>query len=256
MALEGLDVQVRTPSNLLVDGMAYVDLLSRINVIANKRIASTKSKAIPDTYRGNGKDEPVLFMYHCQKTLGCPYHSDNTYALSIHEARCSEERFEELNTLEKLYECPVEGCSKSFETESALKQHQTNMHDFKPRACKVKGCDPNVLYTSEETYKKHPKDVHPSWTPKGCPIQGCNSTVQFSSAQALKNHIQIVHQISDKDVLKSHTYVRTKSYTPQACSYPGCTNEKVFIEKRSMVNHLEKVHGVAKENASDYMTLA
>jgi hypothetical protein len=61
MVLGGLDVPLETPSILMVPGMAYVSLLSRINVVANKRLSSTKSKAIPDAFRGNGKDEPILF---------------------------------------------------------------------------------------------------------------------------------------------------------------------------------------------------
>ena len=82
MVLEGLDVPLETPSNLLVPGMAYVSLLSRINIIANKRLSSTKSKAISDAFRGNGKDEPILFQHHCQKTPSCQY-LQTTHMLSL-----------------------------------------------------------------------------------------------------------------------------------------------------------------------------
>lgn len=68
IVLEGLDVPLETPSSLLVPGMAYISLLSRVNVITNKRLSSTKSKAIPDAFRGNGKDKLILFQHHCQKT--------------------------------------------------------------------------------------------------------------------------------------------------------------------------------------------
>lgn len=42
MILEVLDVPLETPSILLVHGTAYISFLSRINVVANKRLASTK----------------------------------------------------------------------------------------------------------------------------------------------------------------------------------------------------------------------
>jgi hypothetical protein len=255
MVLESMDVPLETPSSLLVPGMAYVSLLSRINVVANKRLSSTKSKAIPDAFRGNGKDEPVLFQHHCRKTMGCQYFSDNTYALLIHEARCSAERVEQIEAVEKEYVCPVEGCASSFETATALKMHNDSQHEYRPRACQVEGCDPTILYDSVSAFKKHQKAVHPSWTPKACPIEGCLSKVMFKTAQALKTHIQVIHQITDKAVLKTYTYVRTKGYSPQRRSYPGCNHATEFAEKRTLIKHLERYHGVAKEDATDYITL-
>jgi len=160
MVLEGLNIPLETPSSLLVPGMAYVSLLSRINVVANKKISSTKSKAIPDEFRGNGKDEPTLFQYCCQKTPGCQYFTDNSYALRVHEARCSAEMVEELNTVEKMYECLMEGCSKSFETAKALKMHQDSTHEFKPRACKVEGCEHATEFAEKRTLVKHLETRH------------------------------------------------------------------------------------------------
>jgi len=161
IVLKGLDVPVQTPSNLLVPRMAFVDHLSRINVIANKAITYTKAKGILDVFRGNGKDEPVLFQHHCQKTPGCPYSTDNSYTLLVYEAVYSVEKVEKLNTVEKTYQCTVEGCFKSFSTENALKVHKNDIHDFKLRACKVEGCDPTILYDSGKAIRKHQTTVHP-----------------------------------------------------------------------------------------------
>lgn len=52
MVPEGLDGPLHTPSILLVPGLAYISLLSRIDVISNKRLASTNAKTIPDAFRG------------------------------------------------------------------------------------------------------------------------------------------------------------------------------------------------------------
>ncbi|KFY43691.1 hypothetical protein V494_01849 [Pseudogymnoascus sp. VKM F-4513 (FW-928)] len=174
MVLEGLDGPLQMPPTLLVPGLAYINLLSSINIISNKRLASTKTKTIPDTFRGNGKDEPTLFRHYCKRTPGCQYSSDNTYALRIHEGRCSEESLEKRNTVDReMHECYAEGCSKSFKTALSLKMHYDNIHDFQPRACKVEGCDPTVLYDTPGTLRKHRITVHPSWTPKECPVKDC-----------------------------------------------------------------------------------
>jgi hypothetical protein len=49
------------PSALRLPDVEYLDLLSSVNVIANKRFASSKSKGILDTFRGDGRDELTLF---------------------------------------------------------------------------------------------------------------------------------------------------------------------------------------------------
>ena len=154
-----------------------------------------------------------------------------------------------------MYKCPAEGCSKSFETATTLKMHQDSIHEFQPRACKVEGCDPTILYDSKNAFRKYQKDIHPSWTPKGCPIEGCGCNIQFKTAQALKGHLQVIHQITDRALLKSYTYVRTRSYSSQRCSYPSCGHATEFAEKRTLIKHLEGRHSVAKEDASDYITL-
>ncbi|KAL2075417.1 hypothetical protein VTL71DRAFT_360 [Oculimacula yallundae] len=254
MVFEALDATTQTPSDLLVPGMQFVTLLSRINVIANERIASTKAKRIPDVYRGNGKDEPVLFQHRCRKTMGCGYSTVSNYVLLVHEARCTAESLAKANA-EKPFACPEVACFSSFDNANALKMHMDSTHRFVPRGCKFNGCDPEILYDSEKALRKHQKDVHPSWVPKGCPVEDCRSAVQFKTAQALKTHLQVSHQITDKDVLKSHTYVRTRSYAPQYCSYPGCKHPTKFKGKKALINHLEKFHGVVKEDASSYVTL-
>ncbi|KAK0125600.1 hypothetical protein ONS96_009435 [Cadophora gregata f. sp. sojae] len=254
IVFDALDAPLQTPSVLVVPGMDFVSFLSRINVVANKRIASTKSKAIPNTFRGNGKDEPVLFQYRCQKNMGCEYSSDNSYALLVHESRCTVERIAKVS-IEKTFICPVEGCTSSFDNAIALKMHDDNTHRWVPRACKNKDCDAAVLYDSYNAWTKHRKEAHPSWTPKGCPVEDCLSFVQFKTAQALKTHLQVSHQITDKDVLKSHTYVRTRSYVPQSCSFPSCQHPTQFKEKKAYIAHLKKVHEVEKEDASPYLTL-
>lgn len=253
IVLSQLDAPLEIPSALMIPGIAFVNFLSRINVISNKRLASSKSKGIPDTFRGNGRDEPTLFQHQCRKTLGCNYSSDNTYSLLIHEARCSAEKIEIIDTVDKPHACP--DCGVSFEKASGLKFRYDNVHDYKPRACGVKGCDLAILYDSRSAFRKHQTAVHPSWTPKRCPIDGCTSEVNFKTAQALKTHIQVTHKIEDKELLKRYTYVKTLSYLPQSYSYPGCVHPTVFKDKKALIAHLEKVHKVAKDDATTYIIL-
>jgi hypothetical protein len=249
----GLGAPLEIPSALVIPGFAFVNLLSRINVISNKRLASSKTKEIPESFRGNGRDEPTLFQHKCRRTPGCSYSSDNTYSLLIHEARCSVERLEKINAIDKPHKCLV--CSASFEKNSDLKYHRDNLHNYKPRACTSKDCDPTILYASRGAFRKHQTEAHPSWTPTNCPINGCTHRTSFKTAQALKAHIQVVHKIDDKELLKRYTYVRTLSYFAQSCSYPECVHAKVFKEKRALVAHLEKVHEVAKNDVTIYIIL-
>jgi hypothetical protein len=79
--------------------------------------------------------------------------------------------------------------------------------------------------------------------------------VEFKTALSLNRHLTIIHHITDKAVLKEHTYVRTRSYPPQRCSYAGCENATEYKQKTKLIIHLEKAHGVTKEDASDYITL-
>jgi hypothetical protein len=151
--------ELGTPLNLppapKLPDMEYLNLLSRINILANERLASSKSKGIPDTFRRNGRDEPTLFQYKCRKTLGCNYFSDSRHHMLTHEARCSKELVEERETAYRPHLCPVDRCSASFKIEEALKFSTDNSHQYKPRSCKAESCDPAVLYNSRSEWRKH-----------------------------------------------------------------------------------------------------
>jgi hypothetical protein len=181
------------------------------------------------------------------------YSSDNTHHLLVHEARCSAERIQRIEAVDKPHVCPVRDAS--FEKASGLKFHYDNVHDYKPRACGVEGCDPAILYESRSAFRKHQTAVHPSWTPKRCPIDGCTSDVNFKRVQAFKAHIQVIYKIEGKELLKRYTYVRTLSYLPQSCLYPQRVHATVFKDKQGLIAHLEKVHKVTKDNATTYIVL-
>lgn len=106
VVLNQLGAPLEIPSALIVPSVTFVSFFSRINVISNKRLASSKSKGIPDTFRGNGRDEPTLFQHKCRKTPGCKYYSDNRHHLLIHEARCSAERMEKIDSADRTHRVP------------------------------------------------------------------------------------------------------------------------------------------------------
>lgn len=248
MILESLDAPLRTSAVLLVPGLDFVDRLSQINVVSNKRTASRKSKDIPDAYRGNGKDEPTLFQHRCRQVEKCTYLTDNWSALIIHEGRCTPENVEKAAAA-KLYDCPVGDCSKSFKDETALKRHRGSIHDFEPQPCKQPGCSPDVLYATNKALHKHKVDVHSPWTPKGCPVEDCSkATHLFASQQSLKTHLQTMHHITDKEELKKLT-VKVLH-----CLYPDCEeSDNEFRQKRHLVGHLKRAHKVGKDELESYI---
>lgn len=144
IVLGQLGTPLDIPSALKLSDMEYLDLLSRINVIANQKLASSKSQGIPDAFRGNGRDEPQLFQYKCRKTPGCTYFTANTTYLKTHEGRCSAEKLEQIASADPAFPCPESGCPKSFTSATKLKSHQDNEHNYQPRACKMEGCDPQA----------------------------------------------------------------------------------------------------------------
>jgi hypothetical protein len=231
---------------LIPDGLLHADAdlvahLSSINILLR-----TKPPKPSDMWcRGNGKNEPTQFTYHCQKTVGCPYSSTSRPHMRIHESLCTRRKVRSVI-------CDVEGCNLTFSSQESMKVHKSRTHDFIPRSCE--DCEQSVLYESYNAWQNHRK-VHSSWEQRKCPVKDCLAQTTFVSARTLERHLRGVHQISDTDRLKEYG-CKPIWYTPQTCSFPGCKNVTKYKWKSGLVEHLISTHGVKKDETKNYIILS
>ncbi|XP_023637886.1 lysine-specific demethylase REF6 [Capsella rubella] len=114
------------------------------------------------------------------------------------------------------YQCDMEGCTMSFNTEKQLALHKRNI-------CPVKGCGKNFF--SHKYLVQHQR-VHSDDRPLKCPWKGCKMT--FKWAWSRTEHIRV------------HTGAR-----PYVCAEPGCGQTFRFVSDFS--RHKRKTgHSVKK----------
>jgi len=142
-------------------GREFITFLSQINVIRNETFSKIveKHRVILDRYRGNSRAKPTFFRHYCRKTKGCEYFTFSHWGLRLHETKCSATMVE-TQLADRPFECLVDGCSSRFATKDALKNHDAQLHTWKPRGCKNETCDPNIIYNSLRELRKHRMATH------------------------------------------------------------------------------------------------
>lgn len=249
-----LEHPIEGPTLFTMPGLDFITRLSRINIVCNQTFGKSKTKAIPDTFRGNSRSEPVLFQYNCTKTPGCQYFAHAIWTLYIHEARCTAELVEAA-AADRDFCCDIDGCLGAFSSAEALKAHKAREHEWEPKPCPKKGCNPSYLFKDPNEYKRHQKSEHSPWTPKPCPMDGCLRQGDFTLAQSLKTHLQTIHKISDPAIIKEHCYVRNPPYVPQKCNMPACGHPNVYSSKKELKKHYKREHGLDLDEANEYISL-
>lgn len=168
-------------AELRIDGVDFVRRFSKINVSTNQVLAmwgqaERKANLIASVYSGNSRDQVSLWQFSYDNVkFGCPYQNSLKSAVLEHERSCkiiSHEAFAKLNEVKK-FSC--DGCERSYDTKYLLDKHKTEIHNWKPRACKKDGCDPNIVFQVRHEYTKHVEKCHPTWTPAKCQYPGCTS---------------------------------------------------------------------------------
>ncbi|KAG2329630.1 hypothetical protein Bca52824_000810 [Brassica carinata] len=114
------------------------------------------------------------------------------------------------------YQCDMEGCTMSFNSEKQLSLHKRNI-------CPVKGCGKNFF--SHKYLVQHQR-VHSDDRPLKCPWKGCKMT--FKWAWSRTEHIRV------------HTGER-----PYVCAEPGCSQTFRFVSDFS--RHKRKTGHSAKK---------
>lgn len=105
-----------------------------------------------------------------------------------------------IHTGERPYECPAEGCSRSYTRQQHLKRHLETTHVSESKEEKIKCDDCDKMFSNKYSLRKHHYRYHVR-TPFTC--SECGQT--FKKQQHLK----------------THTFVHT-GIKPYKCEFPGC----------------------------------
>jgi uncharacterized Zn-finger protein len=89
---------------------------------------------------------------------------------------------------EKPFECPIEGCGKSFTTSNIRKVHIRSHTGERPYSCNYPNC--GKAFTSSTNYKNHLR-IHSGEKPYVCNVEGCGK--RFTEYSSLYKH-NAVHQ--------------------------------------------------------------
>jgi hypothetical protein len=172
-----------------------------------------------------------------------------------HERSCkiiSHEAFAKLNEVKK-FSC--DGCERSYDAKYLPDKHKTEIHNWKPRACKKDGCDPNSVFQVRHEYTKHVEKCHPTWTPAKCQYPGCTSQVEFKSSKTYRDHLSThgVRDRAEKDKYMPGPGKKPK-FVRQQCRITGCPYKERFTQLSLLRAHLKSKHDFADADVEAYMS--
>lgn len=248
------------PLELQIGGVDCVRHFSKINITTNQILAQwghhdQKAALTASVYSGHSRDPVTLWVYSCENAkFGCPYKHSFYSAVLEHQPLCkitSVEKFAELNQV-KAFPCDRDGCTSSFESARRLKGHITEIHDWKPRACKKASCDPNVVIQTRKEYSKHVKDVHSPYQPTKCQYPGCTSDVKFGSSKTYRSHLGS-HGVNDRKEKDKYMPGKKAAFVHQKCRLSGCSTTQIFTQPSRLREHLADKHGYTEDEIEDYM---
>ena len=186
-----------------------------------------------------------------------------------------------MNPKTKRYECPYEGCSKSYTTNSNLQTHIKKKHlNYKPHKCHHKDCSESFTFQSE--LEDHINRVH--LKPFECEVCGesfgtqrmldshkasihekdmklvkCpNCDEKFKNPKELDTHIRKFHVVTDHRCPKCNMYCTTKGNLNKHID--KCLNNRkfkceecgeAFFEKRHLDDHMRYKHSDERNYVCD-----
>ncbi|KAG6366236.1 hypothetical protein INS49_000412 [Diaporthe citri] len=188
--------------------------------------------------RGNSRDEPTPYTFHCQRTEGCGYTAIKLSLLQAHEISCSiarvEARREEAQAGDIL-RCTHPGCRyKTSHGKEALRKHVRRIHKWTPKPCPEPGCDPEKLYETGNAFEAHQSKAHSGRWPSKCPFPGCPSTVEFNAAIGLARK----DAVGQADV---------------SCAYVQQQHDVIWVSRSAMLSHTKSTHKMKEEDALELL---
>lgn len=149
----------------------------------------------------------------------------------------------------KAFPCDRSGCKSSFDRAGRLNGHIHEVHEWKPRSCKVEGCDSKVVFESKKEFKRHQEKNHSPYTPSRCQFPGCSSEVEYATAMTYRHHLG-THGLRDRKEKDKYMPGKKPPYTPSRCQFPGCSSKVAYTTAAIYRNHL-KLHGLKDGREKD-----
>lgn len=249
----------------------WIDGYARYNVVNNVRFALAwkpfSEGKVPfedsigrHSVRGNSREEPTPWVFHCQRTEGCEFSTILKPVLVNHELACSttlvEARAAAREEVEpdanNILRCTHPGCT--FQTSSgrkALNHHVRRQHNYTPQECE--DCDDGVIYQTLDALNKHKTNVHSGRWPSGCLFPGCLATREFPSHGSLVYHLRTKHGLSTPESYQPYLppYPEKKQWVKQECVVATCTNKTLYTKRDGMIQHVKTKHGMDYKEASE-----
>lgn len=239
-------------------GEDWISFYSKINVVHSYQFIahwtrySEKGEPFEDTIgahsmRGNSRDDPTPYLFHCQKTEGCQYTSFKRMLLQQHESSCSQAMLDGIKeaaaTAKDRIPCSVPGCGKSYNNKSHLALHMKQVHEWIPKPCDH-GCDPAKIYQTGYAYDDHKAQAHSERWPALCTVEGCEETKKFASARTLKYHLEHRHGIKDPEEQTEYLPDRParRKFIKEKCFIPNCSSQGIISGRCQLRKHLISRH--------------
>jgi hypothetical protein len=199
---------------------------------------------------GNSRDEPSLYVFHCQRTEGCTYQSYCLRDKDRHELSCN------LSSVEKSFNpatpCSYDGCTYTTTSgPKALRHHINSMHKFTPQMCKHSGCDPDKTYDTLNKWTYHQESHNSSQWPTQCRVPDCPDT-KAHQRSGYYSHLLKTHGLATEEARSPYMPSSEKpKWVRQECSQPRCASKATFRYPGEFRKHLIKAHGMTEEDAND-----
>ncbi|KAJ4373385.1 hypothetical protein N0V83_003680 [Neocucurbitaria cava] len=253
----------RTVSN----AVDWINSYAKYNVVNNAIFArnwlsfSEKGASFEESIghhamRGNSRDEPTPYMFHCQQTPGCTYSNIREYHVTQHEGICSELLVEAVkkaeNTDEDVLRCTFPGCEYATKCgERLLQLHVRYKHNWEPRTCEE--CDDGTIYYTKWALSNHQQSVHSGRWPAKCTFPLCPDKQDFKSAGSMEYHLKRKHNLLTAESRIPYMPPRPEKtpWVTQTCVRSSCPSQSTFDRRSKMMRHLKSYHNMSIEEAED-----
>ncbi|EPE35495.1 C2H2 and C2HC zinc finger [Glarea lozoyensis ATCC 20868] len=248
-------------SLLELDGRAFVEALSKINIFRNSNIegrsAATDHQLLSVLCpTGNSRDAPTPHVFHCGFCKN--YSSIVEDGLRQHQVACTLEK--PMTKKERTISCHYKGCDTKVSSQKSLQSHILKYHNksFEPRKCTAPDCTSDRIFLTAQALEAHEMNNHrPITPPMRCTFEGCKSETLFGQWTSYTRHLKSIHglaSVKDRERYMLEEFKRVRPFQPQACpigiGLSSC-HSILFNGLSHLLRHLRAPngHGLSMEEA-------